>query len=103
MDHDASKMRIVVQDDGPYTVRGGVPLVRKVQIVSEQGEPLAWKKGGRLETAEPYSLCRCGQSKNMPFCDGTHYEALFDGTETADTNTTAERRRTYEGGTQIVI
>jgi CDGSH-type Zn-finger protein len=33
---------------------------------------------------EQYALCRCGQSKNKPFCDGTHAKNHFDGTEAGD-------------------
>ena len=32
--------RITVRRDGPYIVRGGIPLVRKKQVMSEHGEPL---------------------------------------------------------------
>lgn len=28
----------------------------------------------------PIALCRCGQSTNKPFCDGTHNGCGFDGT-----------------------
>ncbi len=28
---------------------------------------------------EFYALCRCGQSKNKPFCDGAHKECGFVG------------------------
>jgi CDGSH-type Zn-finger protein len=32
---------------------------------------------GRGASREHYTLCRCGQSKNKPFCDGSHWEAGF--------------------------
>ncbi len=95
--------KIVVLDDGPYKVQGGVPLVRKTQVVSEYGEPLTWKKEDTIETADPYILCRCGHSHDKPFCDATHWETPFDATEGAATGPTAERQRTLAGGTHIVV
>ncbi len=29
-------------------------------------------------SAEHYTLCRCGGSKNKPFCDGAHWNIDFD-------------------------
>jgi CDGSH-type Zn-finger protein len=95
--------KITVKLGGPYLVEGGVPLVKKVQIVSEFGEPLNWKKEADIETKETYELCRCGHSLEKPFCDGTHCEIDFDGTETAPTNTFAERQQVDERGTGIVV
>lgn len=95
--------KIVVRKDGPYLVRGHVPLVRKIQVVSEYGEPLAWRKCDSLDVGEAYALCRCGQSREKPFCDGTHRAIHFDGTEAADTAVTADRQRVYAGGTHITV
>ncbi len=94
---------ITVEKDGPYVVQGDVPLVRKSQIVSEYGEPLAWEKGETLVASATYKLCRCGQSGNKPFCDDTHLTIGFDGTEAADPTVTAERRVIHKGGTRIVV
>ena len=95
--------RIVVDADGPYLVYGDIPLVRKTQVVSEYGEPLTWRKEETIETSGDYELCRCGQSDDMPFCDKSHRDADWDGTETADTGLTAERQVIYAGGTKIVV
>ncbi|MCL5949948.1 MAG: CDGSH iron-sulfur domain-containing protein [Candidatus Bathyarchaeota archaeon] len=48
------------------------------------GIPAKWLIGGKLQTRETYILCRCGQSKTKPFCDGTHVKVNFDGAETSD-------------------
>ena len=97
------KMWIEVEADGPYVVHGPIPLVRKVQVVSEHGEPLTWRKDVTIPTDETYELCRCGESGTWPFCDMTHRENFFDGTETAETNTVAERRVEIPGGEGIVV
>ncbi len=54
---------ITVGKDGPYAVVGVVRLV---------GE-----KWGAGASTERYTLCRCGGSKNKPFCDGTHWSIGF--------------------------
>ena len=85
---------VTVRPDGPYIVRGGVPLVRKKQKMSEHGEPLEWLNDGVISTENVYRLCRCGQSSNKPFCDGTHTKIEFDGTEAADTGPISARSKT---------
>jgi len=89
--------KIIVQPNGPYIVRGGIPLVRKSPVMSEHGEPLTWRKGETLTTQNSYLLCRCGKSDDKPFCDGTHSWEKFDGTETADTGSVESRATIYEG------
>jgi CDGSH-type Zn-finger protein len=96
-------MKIVVQMDGPYRVEGEIPLVKKIQVVTEDGEPIAWKKEEDINQTGTYYLCRCGQSKLKPFCDSTHCEIDFDGRERADVNTTSERQEVIPGGIGIVV
>ena len=95
--------KIEIIKDGPYCVSSGVPLVRKTQVVSEYGEPLTWKKEGATECDEEYALCRCGQSANKPFCDGTHNQVAFDGSERADTAARKVSQAAFPAGRKIMV
>ena len=78
------KIKIRVLKNGPYIVSGSVPL-RKMTIQCDNTSiPSDWLMGEKLATSETYALCRCGQTKNKPFCDGTHVQVSFDGTELSD-------------------
>jgi CDGSH-type Zn-finger protein/uncharacterized Fe-S cluster protein YjdI len=61
--------------EGPLTItpapNGPLLLEGEVVLVSGSGRPAA-----RLSKA---ALCRCGQSGNKPFCDGSHKAAGFVG------------------------
>jgi CDGSH-type Zn-finger protein/truncated hemoglobin YjbI len=59
---------IEVSRNGPYRVTGGIPLV------DERGLPVSLNAGASLEH---YSLCRCGHSRNKPFCSGMHWYVKF--------------------------
>ena len=75
--------KIEVIAHGPYEVTGDAPLRRRRMLQSERGEPLAWQTGPEEHRDAPYYLCRCGNSRDKPFCDGSHAFELFDGTESA--------------------
>lgn len=34
-------------------------------------------EGNVIESKTDFSLCRCGESKEKPYCDGSHREAGF--------------------------
>jgi len=53
-----SNVQIKVNDNGSLRITGDVELL--------DGE------GNKIETKKAFSLCRCGLSKNKPFCDGSH-------------------------------
>ena len=66
--HDASleeelSQEIGIVEDGPLYVRG--------RIVVESSS------GPCYELRNHVTLCRCGASKNKPFCDGMHAEVGF--------------------------
>jgi len=75
--------RIKICEDGPFVVSAGIPLCDQIMVPDEAGLSVSWHQGKVYPIRGEYELCRCGHSKNKPFCDGTHNEILFDGTETA--------------------
>ena len=98
---------ITITEDGPYIVRGGVPMTTRHAVESAEGEPLAWDPvGGKAEQSEPqarYALCRCGNSNNKPFCDGSHASVGFpEAVLTADRASRAERARAFESDTVVL-
>lgn len=54
---------MTTRKNGPYHITGGVQL-----FDDQSSEP---------EAEEHYVLCRCGHSKNKPFCDGSHDKSDF--------------------------
>ena len=59
----AREPSITVTENGPYAVAGGARLVG------------AGAKDG--VATDRFTLCRCGASKNKPFCDGSHWDIGF--------------------------
>jgi CDGSH-type Zn-finger protein len=95
----SSEKKIVVSKDGPDIVSGSVPLAIQTIKPNREGLSWDWKKGKTFETSEEYNLCRCGRSKNKPFCDNSHTKIRFDGTETATRRPYIRRAEVSEGPT----
>jgi CDGSH-type Zn-finger protein/ferredoxin len=72
---------IEISKDGPYRITGGIPLT------DAAGAPVDRNAGASLEH---YSLCRCGQSQNKPFCSGMHWYVGFADPPRSDEPTVFE-------------
>ena len=95
--HDG--MKIVVSKNGPYLVSGKVPLIQEEICNDNEGYCRTWKENVRYPVTESYALCRCGQSKNKPFCDGTHVSVRFNGNEQAGNEPYLRHPRKIHGPT----
>lgn len=60
-----SDVKIDLMENGPILVNG------KIELKNSKGEV--------IPTETTVALCRCGSSKNKPFCDGTHANIDFKG------------------------
>jgi CDGSH-type Zn-finger protein/ferredoxin len=80
---DSEPPTITITEHGPYRVTGAVAI--------QDAEGSLLRKGGS------WFLCRCGGSRNKPFCDATHGLKGFQGDETADHGSIADRRDSYPG------
>lgn len=101
MADETSPPVVRVQQDGPYVVAGDVALRRRRQVVTDDGEPLTWRTTRSLDGEDGMALCRCGNSGDKPFCDGSHADG-FNGTERAPTDAYDDRAATYRG-TGLVV
>jgi len=61
---------VTCAENGPYIVKG------LTTFTGLRGEPIKAKS--------TLALCRCGESKNKPFCDGTHAKIGFDSARQGD-------------------
>jgi CDGSH-type Zn-finger protein len=57
----SDKIKMQIKKNGSIRVTG------EVDFVDADGKV--------LETKTDFSLCRCGHSKEKPFCDGSHRDA----------------------------
>lgn len=87
--------KIKIANNGPYIVTGSVPLSEK--LIISKGIVNEYRDGRELPQSEEYSLCRCGKSKNAPFCDGIHSAVSFDGAEIASREKYFDRAEKIEG------
>ncbi|WP_144097111.1 CDGSH iron-sulfur domain-containing protein [Croceicoccus sediminis] len=93
----ADENGIKITEDGPYEVSASVPLHRQTIETGPDGASLDWKRTGEYDAEPNYYLCRCGRSANKPFCDNSHEDADFDGTETADRDGFVAKAEKLEG------
>ncbi len=87
--------KIKILKDGPYVVTGNIKLSEK--IITSIGKNYVYTEGRELSQAKTYTLCRCGKSKNPPFCDGAHLKCDFHGDETAAKDDFADRAEVLIG------
>ncbi len=93
----AEAASITIVKDGPYIVKGAVPLGEDALVAAPEGDHMQYNRVRDYEVGGEYHLCRCGASAHKPFCDGAHEAAGFDGAETASRAPFDERADVYEG------
>jgi CDGSH-type Zn-finger protein len=99
---EPSPAKIQITQDGPYLVSGDLPLSEQWITTNVEGDSLGYREGKKFPAQAQYALCRCGESANKPFCDGSHQKVHFDGTETASHEPYLQQAGTIEGPTMVL-
>lgn len=89
--------KIKIIKNGPYLVSGDLPMAKQIIVSDSKGVSVRWKEGKHYLRKEKYLLCRCGHSHSKPYCDETHKEIGFDGTETASQKKYLKQAETIDG------
>jgi CDGSH-type Zn-finger protein len=92
-------MKITVSKNDSYIVTDGVSLKTEEICNEDEGYSRTWKETKVYPLDQQYALCRCGHSKNKPFCDGNHARIHFDGTEAGDREPSREGAGVIQGPT----
>lgn len=82
----AADYSINIVENGPYMVYGKMPIHMQTIIGDENGNSWVYKRGKHNFQSidlKPVALCRCGASKNKPYCDGSHIKLDWDASLTA--------------------
>lgn len=94
---------IKIMADGPYLVFGNPPIDEEIIVFNEDGYAWSYKRGKHFSSEKsPTALCRCGCSKNKPYCDGSHKHCDWDPKETASKKPLLDDAEVYEGPTMIL-
>lgn len=89
---------ITIVKNGPYILYGAVPVQNAVMTENKaEAGCIGFKREAPFTIQNIVALCRCGQSKDMPFCDGSHEYVQFDGTCTAENKPYDEAAKVYRG------
>jgi CDGSH-type Zn-finger protein len=96
-ENENDRIKIIVSRNGPYLIFGEVPISEQEIVADSEGTAIGWREGKKYQYREKCGLCRCGESKNKPFCDGTHMRISFDGMETADSELSSGRIKQIDG------
>lgn len=62
-DSGGQQASVFIAPNGPYVVSGNIDF-----------DDAGWAEGANKAS---FTLCRCGASKNKPFCDGSHWDIKF--------------------------
>jgi CDGSH-type Zn-finger protein len=94
VNHHQMTPKILPLLNGPYYLINDMKPTVVENLQNSNGEPLSTVRG--------VALCRCGASKNKPFCDGTHGTIRFSSlnktlNETDNEKRIKDKRRNYFG------